>query len=88
LVTLQLVDEISRSDLQTMLATPNGLHTITHAVFKGMNRLHVDTVAFSVPQALRTDGQGAKWLSGDMLTLYNPQPRFPCAEVRSIFRAT
>lgn len=87
LITLHLVDQISRSDLQTMLKTPSGLHEIAHAVFKDTGRLHVDSIAFTVPQILRTDGHGAKWLSGDMVAIYNPQPRFPCAEIRSIFRA-
>jgi hypothetical protein len=87
LVALHLIDPISPSDLQAMLTTPNGLHEITHAVFKSMNRLHVDTVAFTVPQVPRPDGRGAKWLSGNMIALYNPQPQFPCTEIRSIFRA-
>jgi len=85
-IALHLV-EISRSDLQTMLKTSSGLHAIAHAVFKGTNRLHVDSIAFTIPQVSRTDGYGAKWLSGDVVALYNPQPRFPCAEVRSIVRS-
>ena len=87
LITLHLVDQISRSDLQTMLKTPSGLHEIAHAVFKDTGRLHVDSITFTVPQILRMDGHGAKWLSGDMVAIDNPQPRFPCAEIRSIFRA-
>jgi hypothetical protein len=86
LIALHLIDEISRSDLQTMLRTSNGLHAITHAVFKVEKRLHVDSVAFTVPQVARTDGFGARWLSGDLIMLNNPGPRFPCAEIRSIFR--
>jgi len=54
---------------------------------KGTNRLHVDSIAFTVPQVRRSDGAGARWLSGDLVMLNNPQPRFPCAEIRSIFRA-
>jgi hypothetical protein len=88
LIALHLIDEISRSDLQTMLKTSNGLHAIAHAVFKGGRRLHVDSVAFTVPQVARTGGVGAKWLSGDLVILNNPEPRFPCPEVRSIFRAS
>jgi hypothetical protein len=87
LIALHLVDQISRADLQTMLHTRNGLHSITHAVFKGANRLHVNSIAFTVPQTRRNDQSGARWLSGDLLMLQNPQPRFPCAEIRSIFRA-
>jgi hypothetical protein len=87
LIALHLVDQISRADLQTMLHTPNGLQTITLAVFKGTNRLHVDSIAFTVPQIRRNDQAGARWLSGDLVILSNPQPRFPCAEIRSIFRA-
>ena len=86
LIALHLVDQLSPSDLQELLVNPSGIHMITDAVFRGMNRLHVDTVAFSAPQALRTDGAGARWLSGDMVALYNPQPRFPCGEIRTIFR--
>jgi hypothetical protein len=86
LIALHLIDEISRPDLQAMLMTSNGLHAITHAVFKGEKRLHVDSVAFTVPQVARTDGLGAKWLSGDLIMLNNPEPRFPSAEIRSIFR--
>jgi hypothetical protein len=87
LVALHLIDPTSPSDLQAMLTTPNGLHEITRAVFKSVNRLHVDTVAFTVPQVLGTDGRGGRWLSGHMIALYNPQPQFPCTEIRSIFRA-
>jgi hypothetical protein len=69
-----------------MLKTPNGLHKITHAVFKGNNRLHVNSVAFTFPQVVRVDGFGAKQLSGDVVVLNNPTPKFACAELRSIFR--
>jgi hypothetical protein len=86
LVAVHLIDEISRADLQAMLKTRNGLHAITHAVFRSGKRLHVDSVAFTVPQTARSDGRGAKWLSGDLIMLNNPEPRYPCDEVRSIFR--
>jgi hypothetical protein len=86
LIALHLIDEIDRSDLQTLLKTSNGLHAITHAVFKGGKRQHVDSIAFTVPQVTRTDGSGAKWLSGNLVMLNNPQPLFPCDEIRSIFR--
>jgi hypothetical protein len=87
LIALHLIDEINRSDLQTVLKTSNGLHAITHAVFKGGKRQHVDSVAFTVPQVTRTDGSGAKWLSGNLVMLNNPQPLFPCDEIRSISRS-
>jgi hypothetical protein len=88
LIALHLIDEISRADLGDLLRTSNGLHAITHAVFKGGKRQHVDSVAFTVPQAARTDGFGARWLSGDLVMLNNPEPRFRCPEIRSIFRPT
>ena len=88
LVVVHLIDEISRFDLQAMLKTANGLHAITHAVFKSGKRLHIDSIAFTVPQVARTDGREAKWLSGDLIMLNNPEPRFPCDEIRSIFRPT
>jgi len=86
LIALHLIDEISRPDLQRMLKTSNALHAITDAVLKGGKRQHVDSVAFAVPQVTRTDASRAKWLSGNLVMLYNPQPLFPCDEVRSIFR--
>jgi hypothetical protein len=87
LIALHLIDEINRSDLQTMLNTSNGLHAITHAVFKKGKRQHVDSIAFTVPQVTRTDGSGAKWLSGNLVMLNNPQPLYPCDEARAIFRS-
>jgi hypothetical protein len=86
LITLHLIDEVSQSDLQDMLRTSNGIHRITHAVLKDGKRPYVDTVAFTFPQSTLSDGRGAKWLSGNLLTLYNPQPLFPCPEIRTIFR--
>jgi hypothetical protein len=77
----------SRPELQAMLTTPNGLHAVTHAVFRGGRRQHVDSIAFTIPQSIRPDGTGAKRLSGDLIVLNNPQPLFPCDEVRSIFRS-
>jgi len=88
LIALHLIDEINRTDLEDLLKTSNGLHAITHAVFKGGKRQHVDSVAFTVPQVAKTDGFGARWLSGSLVMLNNPEPRFPCPEVRSIFRPT
>jgi hypothetical protein len=87
LIALHLIDPISRPELQAMLKTTNGLHAITHTVFKGTNRLHVDSVAFTVPQVVWEDGFGAKQLSGDVVVLNNPAPKFPCEELRSIFRS-
>lgn len=86
LIALHLIDEISRPELQAMLTTPNGLHAVAHAVFKGGKRRHVDSIAFTVPQSIRADGPGAKRLSSDLLVLNNPQPLFPGDEVRSVFR--
>jgi hypothetical protein len=66
LIALHLVDQISRADLQTILHSQNGLHTITHAVFKGPSRLHVDSIAFTFPQITLTHQAGARWLSGNL----------------------
>jgi hypothetical protein len=86
LIALHLIDQISRSDLKAMLKTSNALHTITHEVFKSGKRLHVDSIAFTVPAVGWTDGLGARRFSGDLIMLNNPEPRFPCAEIRSIFQ--
>jgi hypothetical protein len=87
LIALHLIDKISRPELQAMLTTPNGLHAVAHAVFRGGKRQHVDSIAFTVPQSIRRDGTRAKRLSGDLLVLNNPRPLFPCGEVRSVFRS-
>jgi len=64
LIALHLVDPISRPELHGMLKTANGMHAIAGAVFKGGSRLHVDSVAFTVPQRILTDGVGSTRLSG------------------------
>jgi hypothetical protein len=88
LVALQLIDQIARPELETMLTNPNGLHAITHAVFKSGTRQHVDSVAFTVPQLARATGPRATQLSAPVIVLNNPNPQFPCNEVRSIFRSS
>jgi hypothetical protein len=86
LIALHLIDQISRSNLQAMLKTSNDLHLITHEVFKSGKRQHVDSLAFTVPPVARTDAFGGRRLSGDLVMLNNPEPRFPCEKLRSIFR--
>jgi hypothetical protein len=86
LIALHLIDEIDGSELRAMLETPNELHAIMHALLKGGTRQHIDSVAFTVPQVAQTDSSGARWLSGNLVMLNNPEPFFPCEEVRSIFR--
>jgi hypothetical protein len=85
LIALHLIDEISRPELQAMLTTPNGLHAVTHAVFRGGRRQHVDSIAFTIPQSIRPDGTGAKRLSGDLIVLNNPQPFFPATKCDPFF---
>ena len=87
LIALQLIDQISRSDLQGMLNTSNALHSITHEVFKSGKRQHIDSVAFTIPPVAWTNGLGTRGLSGDVLMLYNPEPLFPCEPIRSAFRS-
>jgi len=86
LITLHLIDRISRPELQAMLTTPNALHAVAHAVFRGGKRQHVDSIVFTVPPSIRSEGTGARQVSGDSIILNNPQPLFPCEEVRSVFR--
>jgi len=86
-IALHLIDEISRPELQTILTTPNGLHAVARAVFKGESRRHVDSIAFTIPQSVKQIVIGAERLSGDLIVLNNPQPLFNSDEVRSIFRS-
>jgi hypothetical protein len=85
LVALNLVDSINRPELETLLTTPNGLHTITHAVFKNETRLHVDSVVFTIPQTVQHEN-GVTRLSGQAIALNNPSPKFACEELKTIFR--
>jgi hypothetical protein len=76
LLAIHLIDQIGRAELQELLTSQSGLHTITHAVFKDDRRLHVDSVVFTVSQVARTDNSGATRLSGNAVGLYNPTPKF------------
>ncbi len=53
LIALHLIDEIDRSELRTMLETPNELHAIMHALLKGGTRQHVEFVKHSPSPRLR-----------------------------------
>lgn len=85
LVALNLVDPISRSELEGMLRTSNGLHAIAAGVFTSEKRAHVDTVAFTVPQNPEVSEAGYTTLRGDVMTLVNPKPRFRCDAMRNLF---
>jgi hypothetical protein len=87
LIALHLVDLLNRDELQSLLKTPGGLHSVMHAVFKDEARVHVDSIAFTVPQARHTEQLGARQLSGDLIMLNNPKPRFDCPALRTIFRS-
>jgi hypothetical protein len=86
LIALHLIDQIDGDEFRGMLKISNGLHTIMNCVLKGTNRLHVDSIAFTVPQFVWEDGFGTKGLTGDLVLLNNPEPKFPCDALRSIFR--
>jgi hypothetical protein len=86
LIALHLVDLLSRDDLQSLLEMPSGLHSVMQTVFKDDARVHVDSIAFTVPQAQHIDQSGARQLSGNLIMLNNPMPRFVCPELRTIFR--
>lgn len=86
LIALHLIDPVGEPQLEELLRTSNGTHRIAAAVFNGANRLHVDSIMFTVPQRAQRDGSGAAWLSGHGMWLENPNPKFPCDDVRGIFR--
>lgn len=85
-VALNLVDPISRTELQGMLGTFNGMHAIAAGIFEKEKRAHVDTIAFTVPQTPEFDEAGYTTMKGDVMTLYNPNPRFHSPAIRDLFR--
>jgi hypothetical protein len=86
LIALHLIDPIDPSKLAAMLKTANGMHAIAGSVFEGSKRLHVDSIAFTVPQQTQMGADGSKSVSGPVLVLNNPHPQFPSDALRSIFR--
>jgi hypothetical protein len=85
-IALNLAEQLSSQELKDLLTTSSGLHGVAHEVFKNDRRAHVDSIAFTVPQRVRSYGKGATSLSGNLVMLNNPQPKFPCTEIRGIFR--
>ncbi|KJC45306.1 hypothetical protein [Bradyrhizobium sp. LTSP857] len=86
LIALNLVDQIPNDELEEMLRTPGGFHRIAAAVFESDKRTHVDSIAFTLPQRVRTHN-GATSMSGGLVRLDNPQPKFECPAVKDIFRS-
>ena len=86
IIALNLADQLSREELEELLTTSNGIHDIAGAVFESDGRAHVDSIAFTVPPRVRSNGRGTASLTGDLVMLNNPQPKFPCTEIRGIFR--
>jgi hypothetical protein len=85
-IALHFIDPMAGPELETLLKTPNGLHTIAAAVFTRGSRQHIDSIAFTVPQQTKSNGRGSTWLSGEGVILHNPQPQFACDEARTLFR--
>ena len=85
-LAIQLV-EMDRDALKKLLETASGVHLIAHAVFRSQQRSFVDSIGFSIaPDAhSETDFATSRELGGDVATLFNPAPRFPCEAARSIF---
>ncbi len=85
MIAMNLAGELDREELEELLRTPSGIHEIAGAVFQSDKRKHIDSIAFTVPQRMRSDAS-ATFMSGDLIRLDNPQPKFICPEIRSIFR--
>jgi hypothetical protein len=86
LITMHLIDQISRPELEALVKTQSGLQAIAHAVFK--DRLHVDSIVFTLPQLAQIEADGARLLIGDVGIILNDKPIFKCDRIRSIFRPT
>lgn len=87
LIALNLVDQIPHDELEEMLRKPGGIHRIAAAVFESDKRTHVDSIAFTLPQRVQTL-DGATSMSGRLVRLDNPQPKFECLAIKDIFRST
>jgi hypothetical protein len=86
LIAMHLIDQISRPELELLVKTQSGLQAIAHAVFK--DRLHVDSIVFTLPQRVQIEADGARQLIGDVGIILNDKPIFKCDRIRSTFRPT
>ena len=86
IVALQLIEPIDPEDLKGILHTPNGLHTIAHAVFKNEARAHVDSIVFSTPQRLEQVSATVMQMTAPVVVLNNDKPKFSSDVARSVFR--
>jgi hypothetical protein len=82
---LQLAGLIDAGGLEVLLKTPSGLHAIAGEVFGGLNRLHVDSIVFAVPQLPGPQVGETRLASGLVATLHNPNPLYPCPAARTLF---
>jgi hypothetical protein len=88
LITMHLIDQISRPELEDLVKTRSGLQTIAHAVFRDTKRSYVDSIVFTLPQLVEIEADGAKRLTGPAGIIFNDKPFFECDRVRSIFKST
>jgi hypothetical protein len=87
-IALQIADPIDAAVLEILRSTQSGLHFIASKVFEGFNRLHVDSVVFAVPQLPGPQVGGTRQASGLVVTLFNPNPLYPCPAARTLFSSS
>jgi hypothetical protein len=86
IIAVNLADQLGRAELDELLRTRSGIQNIAAVVFDDVQRAHVDSIAFTVPQQAHAGGKGTTSIAGNLALLYNPTPKFACAEIRDIFR--
>jgi hypothetical protein len=87
-IALQFADPIAAAELKVLLKTPSGLHAVAREIFEGLNRLHVDSIVFAVPQSPGPQVGGTRQASGLVVTLHNPNPLYPCPGARTLFKSS
>jgi hypothetical protein len=85
-IALQFFDPIAPAELEILGKTPSELHKIAAEVFDDPKRSHVDSIAFTAPQSPGQEASGVRRPSAPVVTLFNPNPLYPCPAARTLFR--
>jgi hypothetical protein len=87
-IAIQLGDRIDRAELQILAKTRSALHAIASDIFENSKRLHVGSIAFTVPQVPGQQDGGVRLPSAPVVTLFNDNPLYRCPDASTLFRTS